>query len=109
MFNTEKNTHGNVLTTSIHVLVIFNEELDKVLKFKKAISRIEPKCMDEKPDAPWRLFSLDLINIDYNMAFSILALVSSQDSQGRGMISGPIWKRPCYILFITYLTMAEIK
>ena len=52
MFNTEKNTHGNVLTTSIHVLVIFNEELDKVLKFKKAISQIEPKCMDEKPDAP---------------------------------------------------------
>ena len=27
----------------------------------------------------------------------------------RGMIPGPIWERPCYNLFITYLTMTEIN
>ena len=26
---------------------------------------------------------------------------------GRGMIPGPIWKMPCYNLFMTYLTMTE--
>jgi hypothetical protein len=28
---------------------------------------------------------------------------------GRGMIPGPICERPCYNLFITYLTMTEIN
>jgi len=61
-----------------------------------------------------------MINIDYNMAFSIYALVSSRDSHisprreskadmGRGMIPGLIWKVSSYNLFITYLTMIEIN
>ena len=54
------------------------------------------------------------------MAISISVLVSSRDSHisprqqqradmGRGMIPGPIWKRLCYNLFVTYLTMTELN
>ena len=60
------------------------------------------------------------VNIDYNMAISISVPVSSRNfhisprrqpraDMGRGMIPGPMWKRLCYNLLITYLTMTEIN
>ena len=61
--------------TSIHVLVIFNEELDKAFEvFKRLFPELNQNICTKNQMHHEGFFSLDLINIDYNMDFSISAL-----------------------------------